>query len=290
LFCLFWDNPKLWPIFKIHYTSHHDPYAMTFRTIVDQFFDTIGQLRAAVDLIRDRQLWRGIDRYNWLVKVMVGVAIILGLSFLGEVFNWISSLFRVESPQAFFSTMGSLVSGVATEGYESFTSGIMKYVILLLSEVIIFHFMQRALEEIHGSTIRTDFQTFLVAQIRMLQVVIRVWVLELVVTTLISVAGGILGIPGWIESVVTFTAQCYFFGLVILDNYHEQFGLTIKESMVYSQQFTGVALALGMVLYVLMLLPLVGVVGGTVLVSVTAVLVMGKLAPVGNRKIVAHKH
>lgn len=77
---------------------------------------------------------------------------------------------------------------------------------------------------------------------------------------------------------MNFVVQCYFFGLVILDNYNEQFGLSIKESLATSKNYRGVSLALGMVLYLFMLVPLVGVVAGTVLVSVTAVIVLNKIA------------
>lgn len=249
-----------------------------FRTILGQFFLTIGALRPAVDLIRDRQLWRGINRYGWVVKALVVVAILIGLSFLGQVSKWIGSLFAAESGMVALSSVGTLASNMAIQGYESFTSGLMKYVILLLSEVIIFHFMQRALEEIQNHPIRTDFQSFLDAQIRMIKVVIRTYIMELIATVVVSIFFGIFGFLDWIEPVVLFLVQCYFFGLVIIDNYNEQFGMTIKESIEFSKGYRGVSLALGLVLYLFMLVPLVGVVAGTILVSVTAAIVLNRIA------------
>ena len=194
--------------------------------------------------------------------------------------NGIGGLFQAESGIAALSSVGNLASNLAIQGYESFTSGLLKYVVLLLSEVIIFHFMQRALEELRGHPIRTDFQSFFNAQIRMIKVVIRVYILELIVTALVSVFFGIFGIIDWFEPLALFLVQCYFFGLVIIDNYNEQFGMSIKESMVFSKDFHGVSLALGLVLYLFMLVPLIGVVAGTILVSVTAVLVLNQIAKV----------
>ena len=81
-----------WRIPIIHKTN----ISVQFRTILGQFFLTIGALRPAVDLIRDRQLWRGINRYGWVVKVLVVVAILIGFSFLGQVSKWIGSLFVAE--------------------------------------------------------------------------------------------------------------------------------------------------------------------------------------------------
>lgn len=231
-----------------------------------------------MELIRERELWRGINRYNWVFKALVIVAILISLTFLTEVGSWLGSLYGGNTEVNAFSSMGTMVSNLATTGYESFSSGLLKYVILVLSEVVIFHFMQRALEEIQGHPIRTDFQAFFSAQIRMIKVAIRAWVLELIVTTLVSIVFGIFGFLEWLEPAVIFIVQCYFFGLVILDNYNEQYSMTIKESMVFSRDYMGVTLALGFVLYLMMLVPLVGVVAGTILVSVTAAIVMSKLA------------
>lgn len=254
--------------------------AEQIRPFLGQFLFTLGNLRAAGLLIRDRQLWTGVNRYGWVFKVLVVVAVLMGFSFLSMVSSWIGSLFQAESGMAALSSVGTFASNVALEGYESFTSGLLKYVILLLSEVIIFHFMQRALEELTGHEVRTDFQTFLDAQIRMIKVVIRTYIMELIATTLVSVFFGIFGFLGWLEPLITFLIQCYFFGLVILDNYNEQYGINIKESLEMSKNYRGVSLALGLVLYLFMLVPLIGVVAGTILVSVTAVVVLNQIAKI----------
>ena len=112
----------------------------------------------------------------------------------------------------------------------------------------------------------------------MIKVAIRAWIMEVIVYALVSVFFGIFGFLDWLESPILFLIQCYFFGLVILDNYNEQFGMTIKESMAFSKSYMGVSLALGFVLYLLMLIPLIGVLCGTILVSVTGAIVMSKIA------------
>jgi hypothetical protein len=206
------------------------------------------------------------------------VAVLIGLTFLGEVGGWLADLVSGSAEVDVLSGMGIMASSLATEGYESFSSGLLKYVILVLAEVVVFHFMQRALEEIQGHPIRTDFQAFFIAQLRMVKVALRSWILELLISILVSIAFGIFGFLDWLESPILFFVQCYFFGLVILDNYNEQFGMTIKESMLFSRSYLGVSFALGLVLYLMMLVPLIGVVAGTILVSVTAAIVMNKVA------------
>ncbi len=266
------------PSNRLNLETNETQPTLTYRTIISQLFITLGSLRAAVELIRERELWQGINRYSWVFKALVVVAIIVGLSFLTEVGSWVGRLFVGDTDINAFAAMGTMISNVVTEGYESFTSGLLKYVILVLSEVVVFHFMQRALEEIQGHPIRTDFQAFFTAQVRMIKVAIRAWIMEVIVSALVSVFFGIFGFLDWLESPILFLIQCYFFGLVILDNYNEQFGMTIKESMAFSKSYMGVSLALGFVLYLLMLIPLIGVLCGTILVSVTGAIVMSKIA------------
>lgn len=253
-------------------------HTVTYRIFINQFFLTLGSLRSAVDLIRERELWRGINAYSWVFKALMIVAVIIGLTFLVEVGSWLADLVNGSAEVDALSGMGIMASSLATEGYESFSSGLLKYVVLVLAEVVVFHFMQRALEEIQGHPIRTDFQAFFAAQVRMVKVALRSWVLELLISILVSIFFGIFGFLDWLESPILFFVQCYFFGLVILDNYNEQFGMTIKESMVFSQSYLGVSFALGLVLYLMMLVPLIGVVAGTIIVSVTAAIVMNKVA------------
>ncbi|MEL7221924.1 MAG: hypothetical protein AAGJ93_11435, partial [Bacteroidota bacterium] len=231
----------------------------------------------AIDMVREHRLWEGIGRYSWVFKALLIVGVLLGLSFLSTVFDWVDGMKTEAVPNSFFNNMGTLASTLATDGYESFTSGLLKYVILILSEVVIFHFMQRTLEVLRNQPIKTNFKAFFRAQIRMIKVVFRVYILELLTTIMVAVAFGILGLGDQLEAIAKFVVQCYFFGLVILDNYNEQQGMKIKESMHYSRNFTGVALVLGLVLYLLMLVPLIGVVAGTILVSVAGAIVMDRL-------------
>ncbi|MEZ4986710.1 MAG: EI24 domain-containing protein [Saprospiraceae bacterium] len=249
---------------------------MEHRKVIGDTFATWGKTRAAWELIRDRRLWTGMHHYGWVQKVLLGVAMLLSFSFLGMVSGWMGEWFGSGTLRGFFSGVSHFSSKLFEEGYHSFTSGFMKYFLLLLVEVLIFHFMQRALQEVEGTPLRTDFQTFLNAELRMLQVVVRTWAMELVATVLVSIFFGLITPISFLKPLVTFVVQCYFFGLVIMDNYNEQFGLNIKQSLAYSQQFKGIAFGLGFILYLFMLIPVVGVIAGTILVSVTAVLVMEK--------------
>jgi len=60
----------------------------------------------------------------------------------------------------------SALDGFFSEGYDLFVLGGLKYVILILMEVIIFHFARRTLEVKTGETIDTSLKVFIEAQVR----------------------------------------------------------------------------------------------------------------------------
>ena len=71
--------------------------------------------------------------------------------------------------------------------------------------------------------------------------------------------------------------QCFFLGFAIIDNYNEIYKMTIKQSFKFTQQYIGVALAVGVVVYMLMLLPLVGTVLAPLLGAVVSTMTMYQL-------------
>ena len=71
---------------------------------------------------------------------------------------------------------------------------------------------------------------------------------------------------------------------ISIDNYAEQFDMKIKDTFEFAQGYIGVGLALGLVLYLVMLIPLVGALLGPVIVSVTGALVMYQLSDLHIRE------
>ena len=106
----------------------------------------------------------------------------------------------------------------------------------------------------------------------------------MIVVTLLSVFFGIFGVIDFIEPVAVLAAQCYFLGFAVVDNYNEQFGLTIKESIAYSWQYLGVVLALGLFFYIMLLIPIVGTIAGPCIAAVAVCVIMFKLSDLHTMK------
>ncbi len=243
-------------------------------TVLYQFVFTMFKVPDAIRFLREHRLWQGFSKYGWLSRFLLAVGVLLSIKLGSVVFDWWQQLFGADTAALSLTSMGGMFSETVTDGYELFTAGYMKYVILILLEVVVFHIMRGTLTILTGRAGGTSLREFVHAQVRMVKVVLRAWVLELILTILVSVIFGIFGVFEVLEGAFVFLIQCYFLGFVILDNYNEQFGLTIKESDLYARDYIGVSLALGFLLYVLLLVPILGAVVGPVLVSVLAAIVM----------------
>ena len=234
---------------------------------------TFKNYRNVYPFIQKNQLWNGLFDYGWVSKFLAIVGLIAGLKFFNIFQNWI----REESTSFFsVSSVFTLVGDTFSEGYDLFVMGGFKYVILILLEIVIFHFARKTLQVLTGEEMEATLQAFIDAQVRMFKVVIFCYVMEMVFSIMLGTALSIIGIE-IIKPIVLIVIQCFFLGFAIIDNYNEIFKMTIKQSFKYTQQYIGVALAIGLVVYVLMLLPLVGTVLAPLLGAVVATITMHEL-------------
>lgn len=240
---------------------------------VSQFLLTLRTHQRAFFFTREHRLWDGFWKYGWVSRFLIFAAMIMGLKFIMVFVKWIDKASHTDTAQ-----MMSVASGMFSDMYDStlkdLLSGNMHFVMLILLEVIIFHVIRRTLEVLFGDLPDPTLKDFIRAQVRMFVVGIVAVVLGKIVTALVGIPLGMMGIWAFSKPVVSKIIEFYFLGFAVVDNYNEQFHMKIKESLKYSLRYIGVSLAVGIVLYVLMAIPLIGPIAGPILASVTATLVM----------------
>ncbi|MEL6923937.1 MAG: EI24 domain-containing protein [Bacteroidota bacterium] len=237
------------------------------------FTTTIQNYRDVLPFIRKHQLWKGLGHYGWAINLMIIVGALLGLKLFDFFSDWYSQL---SAEGLSIAAMGSMMSNLASEGYELFVMGGFKYVILIVLEIVIFHFARITHEKLSGEKADASLRSFVHAQVRMIKVTFYCFVME---TVFSAIAKGLLGAfdMGFFEYFLILLIQCYFMGFAVIDNYNEIYKLSIKESARYTRIYSGVALGIGFVFYVLMLLPVLGTVLAPLLGAVVATITMYQL-------------
>lgn len=244
-----------------------------FQHFIRDIVLTIKNYRTVFPFIKANKLWVGFLAYSWVSKFLLVVGALLSLKFGGIFSSWMGNV-AVEGMS--MNAFGSLISESASEGYHLFVQGGFKYVILILLEVVIFHFARKTLEVLTGDKAEDSLKAFIEAQVRMLKVVLFAYVLETIFSVLVGVLVSLIGFE-MIKPLLIFLIQCFFLGFVVVDNYNEIYKMSIQQSFKYTRQYAGVAIGIGVVLYVLMLVPVLGAVLAPLLGAVTATITMHEL-------------
>ncbi|MBK8491254.1 MAG: hypothetical protein IPL49_10290 [Saprospirales bacterium] len=233
----------------------------------------IKALREAFPFIRKHRLWTGVFSYGWLSRFFLVIGIIAGLNFFGILIKWIGTLRSVDDPLSYGASVLDLYSSLFDGGFFLFSLGGMKYIVLILTEVLLFHVVRRALEILKGGGEDTSLKAFLHAQVRMVKISALAWASEMVLSVGISVSMGIMD-ADWLKSPLNWIVQCFFLGAVVMDNYFERYQMPIKSSLILSRQAAGLAFVVGVTTYVLLSIPLIGAVLAPFFASITATLAL----------------
>ena len=232
---------------------------MTFpsvKTTWNQIIKMILYIRQAPDFIRDNKLWNGYFSHKWITTITIIIAIILSYTFYKEVFN----LFSNQMPeQTVAQSALSLVVGLGEITNNMFFSGGLKYLIIIVLEVFIFHITVKTYEILSGEQQEVTINHFIDAQIRMIKVSIRAFIYESIASVIVAVILGILSLS-ILKTGAIFLIHAYFLGVAFIDNYNEQFRIKIKKSFSIAYHHIGASFVIGLVAYCLIFIPLAGVI------------------------------
>lgn len=236
-------------------------------------------LKEAYPFVRRHRLWTGVLSYGWMSRFLLVIAFFVGLNFLAVLANWFGSL-RMDNPIAYGASLMDLYGRFFEKGYHLLTLGGMKYLILILTQVLTFHVGRRMTEILKGETVDISLKAFMQAQTRVIKISIAAWATEMVVTLLVSIALGMMDAQ-WLKSPLNWVVQCFFLGAVVIDGYFESHNYSVKTSIYASRQMAGLALAIGIPTYMLMAVPLAGPVIAPFYASIAATLALFEMEAKG---------
>jgi len=231
---------------------------------LDAFKDALFLHDDSYRFIKFHKIWKGFSRYGWASKVLLLIGLLVSFSFLAIVLHWIQGVFQegsgiIANTSAMFVEMKELF----------LLEGGIKYLILIGVEILIFHCSVNTINILNGQNRVPVFQDFVAAEKRMIAVVLRSYVLEMIATVIISTLLGIVGMQA-IKFIPIFFIHAYFIGFTFFDNYNEQYGFTIKESTKQINTRIGAVIGVGMVAVLLLKIPVIGAIAAPILGATTA--------------------
>ncbi len=227
----------------------------------------------ANDFIKTNHLWKGLFKLKWVFWLALLMSVIISFEFIAVFYEWVRDIFLGQHHGSVLVTSSAMFSNLQFFGEELYIGGGVKYLIFIFAEVIIFHCTVNTLNILSGNNRKPSFKDFIDAEKRMIQVSLMAWFMEIIVSFIATTILSIFGLH-FLKSIAKFIIQCYFIGHLFLDNYNEQYGLTVKESFKLVGQHAGASLGIGFIAYILFLIPLFGMIAAPVLGAVTAALYM----------------
>ncbi len=136
-------------------------------------------------------------------------------------------------------------------------SGSYKFLILILLEIMIFHFSVGTNNILKKKNRILTLKEFYLAQIRMMLVMGHKWIYGLLMYIFVSIVCGILSIS-YLTNFIMFFVYSFFLGFAFLDNYLEQYHFTIQRSSKHIQAHFGAATVFGVFASIGMSIPVIG--------------------------------
>jgi hypothetical protein len=239
----------------------------------EQFLYTLHSFPVAVRFFVRHRLWEGFWRYGWVAKFLLIVGIIASFKFMGIFFESLNKL-DTSSATAALSSMGTAAQHLVSKEFNFLFQSGMRYILLVLMEILVFHVCTRTIDVLTNDQHQPTMRDFVRAEVRMIKVGAYAWFMESLFSSLIKGTAGMFPMISFLQYPIVFLLQSYFMGFTVIDNYFEQFELTIKQSVKRSHHFIGVVLAMGITLQIFFQLPLIGTLIGPLLTGVTIALVM----------------
>jgi len=153
--------------------------------------------------------------------------------------------------------------------HEPLFSGFLKFMLLLILEIVIYHFSVKTDNILKGKTANILFDDFVRAEIRMLKVMARNALLGWIAWLILKIAFGIFGLT-FLHDAAYYMVTAFYIGFAFLDNYLELHDISISKSAVIVRSHIGGTLMIGLIASVFLLVPIVGPLLIPVLCSIAA--------------------
>jgi len=235
--------------------------------------------------IKKHQLWKGFLDHKWIMIVTILIMGTLSVTLYNDIHNYFNppaSEVAIDIPTEELDKDIQALEAAALNSPEDVReqleaekksllekkeqlkaehkplfSGSYKFLILILLEIMIFHFSVGTNNILKRKNRILTMKEFYLAQIRMMLVMGHKWIFGLLMYILVSIVCGILSIS-YLTNFIMFFVYSFFLGFAFLDNYLEQYHFTIQRSSKHIQSHFGAATVFGVFASIGMSIPVIG--------------------------------
>ena len=242
-------------------------HQFNFSEFASQSIRCLKIIRESYDFFKTHKLWRGIFEHKWVLFFSVILSLLFTFALFSDLYDFMFASQEVLDIDLTGDEGGSSNSKKVNKN--TAISGGSKFLLLILLEIVIFHFSVKTLEILNNEKYKTTFGMFVTAEIRMIKVMIRVAIQSLIVQIVLGIVLAFTSFD-FILPFLMFIVHSFFIGLAFFDNYNEQQKLNIKDSDICIRHQSGAATTLGIVASLGLMIPVIGPLVVPVLGAITA--------------------
>ena len=228
-----------------------------FSSFVTDFMNAMEAIRETIPFIKKNKLWNGFFENKWVLVMTVIISILFSYIMYDNLIPVDAEALDAAANMGMSVDVKDMVNDVKSGSQKTVFSSGTKYLLFILLEVIIFHFAVRTLSILRGTKREISLNDFFKAEKRMIILMGINFIKGIVAYIVVTVALSIVGFNSYTPFVMFFV-YAYFIGFGFLDNYNEQFGKTMNQSLVIVRQHVGASTAIGLLISGLLFIPFIG--------------------------------
>ncbi len=237
----------------------------------EQLFLAYKSYGQAFRTLDNKRLWSILILPSILsLLIAVGVGI-LAWTTSDDILLYVNGKFLVRE---FDSAVGNLFHIIATLAIRGLTFflylKLYRYLILILLSPVFVNISNIFHRLVSGEDHKMNIWAYCFCSFRGIKFAMRNFVLEIIVTVLLTLLAIIIFWIFPLIPILIFIAESYFFSMVLMDYAFEMGGMSMKESIERSRNIPGVPITNGLIFNFILLIPVIGVILGPVLAFIAA--------------------
>jgi len=237
----------------------------------EQLFLAYKSYGQAFRTLDNKRLW-SILIFPSILSLLIAAGVgVLAWTTSDDILLYVNGKFLVRE---FDSTVGNIFRIITTLAIRGLTFflylKLYRYLILILLSPVFVNISNVFHRLVSGEEQKMNIWSYCFCSFRGIKFALRNFVLEILVTLLLTLLAAIIFWIFPLIPILIFIAESYFFTTVLMDYAFEMNGLSMKDSLKKSRSIPGIPIGIGLIFNFILLVPILGVIIGPVLAFIAA--------------------